>query len=215
MNKKAKRNPVGKQFRDEKMSKIRDGSMYDLLVIGCGITGAGVALEASMRGMRVACVDKRDIGSMTSSTSTKLIWGGSRYLLKAIINLFNSDLRLIKRPIETIQTFFGDFLLVLQSHQERAFLLETQPHLFYWLPIAVPLTQWLYWPPPLGFIPAAFSTLGLLPIFFFLVFFSQRILFFKSFFFRYIFSPQIFASMMRSAHFAVQDLMSSLLALSP
>ncbi|MDX2003264.1 MAG: glycerol-3-phosphate dehydrogenase/oxidase [Chitinophagales bacterium] len=60
---------------------------YDLLVIGGGITGAGVALDAASRGLKVALIEKRDFGSGTSSKSTKLIHGGLRYLKQLEIAL--------------------------------------------------------------------------------------------------------------------------------
>ncbi|MEZ5008889.1 MAG: FAD-dependent oxidoreductase [Chitinophagales bacterium] len=53
---------------------------FDLLVIGGGITGAGIALNAAVRGLKVALVEKNDFASGTSSRSTKLIHGGLRYL---------------------------------------------------------------------------------------------------------------------------------------
>jgi len=53
---------------------------YDLLIIGGGITGAGIALDAALRGLKVALVEKGDFASGTSSKSTKLIHGGLRYL---------------------------------------------------------------------------------------------------------------------------------------
>jgi glycerol-3-phosphate dehydrogenase len=53
---------------------------FDLLVVGGGITGCGIALDAALRGMKVALVEKRDFGFGTSSRSTKLIHGGLRYL---------------------------------------------------------------------------------------------------------------------------------------
>ncbi|PLT29770.1 glycerol-3-phosphate dehydrogenase/oxidase [Peribacillus deserti] len=53
---------------------------YDLLVIGGGITGAGIALDASLRGMKVALVEMQDFAAGTSSRSTKLVHGGLRYL---------------------------------------------------------------------------------------------------------------------------------------
>src|SRR5688572_11690707 len=53
---------------------------YDLLVIGGGITGAGIALDAASRGMKTALVEKNDFAFGTSSRSTKLIHGGLRYL---------------------------------------------------------------------------------------------------------------------------------------
>ena len=53
---------------------------YDLLIIGGGITGAGIALDAASRGLKTALVEKNDFAFGTSSRSTKLIHGGLRYL---------------------------------------------------------------------------------------------------------------------------------------
>jgi len=53
---------------------------FDLLVIGGGATGTGIALDAASRGLKTALVEKRDFASGTSSKSTKLIHGGLRYL---------------------------------------------------------------------------------------------------------------------------------------
>lgn len=58
--------------------------VYDLLVIGSGATGSGIALDAATRGLRVAVVERDDFGSGTSSKSTKLVHGGVRYLEKAV-----------------------------------------------------------------------------------------------------------------------------------
>ena len=60
---------------------------YDLLVIGGGATGAGIALDAITRGLKVAVVDRDDFASGTSSKSTKLVHGGVRYLEKAVWEL--------------------------------------------------------------------------------------------------------------------------------
>jgi glycerol-3-phosphate dehydrogenase len=73
---------------------------FDLLILGGGITGAGVALDASLRGFRVALIDKGDFASGTSSVSSKLIHGGLRYLEHA------------------------EFHLVYEALQERRWLLE-------------------------------------------------------------------------------------------
>jgi glycerol-3-phosphate dehydrogenase len=56
------------------------GAELDVLVVGMGATGAGVALDAASRGLRVAVVDKGDLASGTSSKSSKLVHGGLRYL---------------------------------------------------------------------------------------------------------------------------------------
>jgi glycerol-3-phosphate dehydrogenase len=60
---------------------------FDVLVIGGGITGCGVARDAAMRGLRVALVEARDIASATSSRSAKLIHGGSRYLAQGQVSV--------------------------------------------------------------------------------------------------------------------------------
>ncbi len=65
--------------RPQIIEKLRSET-FDLVVIGGGITGAGIALDAASRGMKVALVEKNDFASGTSSRSTKLIHGGLRYL---------------------------------------------------------------------------------------------------------------------------------------
>lgn len=60
---------------------------YDLLVIGGGATGTGIALDAATRGLKVAVVERDDFSSGTSSKSTKLVHGGVRYLEKAFWEL--------------------------------------------------------------------------------------------------------------------------------
>lgn len=92
-------------------------SPLDLLVIGGGITGAGVARDAALRGMRVGLVEKRDFGSGTSSRSSKIIHGGVRYL-------------------EYLQ--FG---LVRESARERRILERIAPHLVHPLPFLYPVYE--------------------------------------------------------------------------
>src|SRR3954451_25054306 len=62
------------------LEDLRDGPPVDLLVVGGGITGAGVALDAATRGLRVALVERRDLASGTSRWSSKLAHGGLRYI---------------------------------------------------------------------------------------------------------------------------------------
>ena len=64
-----------------------DDSEYDLLVIGGGATGSGIALDAATRGLKVAMVERDDFSAGTSSKSTKLVHGGVRYLEKAVWEL--------------------------------------------------------------------------------------------------------------------------------
>src|SRR6476661_10420836 len=87
----------------------------DLIVIGAGINGAGVARDAAMRGLKVCVLDKADIGSGTSSASTRLIHGGLRYLEH------------------------GEFGLVRESLRERETLLKIAPHLVQPLPLLIPI----------------------------------------------------------------------------
>ncbi len=65
--------------RDQKLKEAASVN-YDLIVIGGGITGAGIALDATLRGLSVLLLEKSDFASGTSSKSTKLIHGGLRYL---------------------------------------------------------------------------------------------------------------------------------------
>ncbi len=64
-----------------------EADVYDLLVIGGGATGTGIALDAATRGLKVAMVERDDFASGTSSKSTKLVHGGVRYLEKAVWEL--------------------------------------------------------------------------------------------------------------------------------
>ena len=67
--------------------------MYDLFIIGGGINGAGVARDAAGRGLKVLLIDKGNIGSATSSWSTKLIHGGLRYLENYEFKLVRESLK--------------------------------------------------------------------------------------------------------------------------
>ncbi|HLO00951.1 MAG TPA: glycerol-3-phosphate dehydrogenase, partial [Pyrinomonadaceae bacterium] len=90
---------------------------FDVIVIGAGINGAGIARDASMRGLRVLLLDKGDIGGGTSSYSTRLIHGGLRYLEH------------------------GELRLVRESLRERSSLLRIAPHLVRPLQLLVPLYE--------------------------------------------------------------------------
>ncbi len=68
-------------------AKKAEEEPYDLLIIGGGATGTGIALDAVTRGLKVALVERDDFSSGTSSKSTKLVHGGVRYLEKAVWNL--------------------------------------------------------------------------------------------------------------------------------
>lgn len=79
--------------REEQIAELkRNGATpseeaYDLLVIGGGATGSGIALDAVTRGLKVAMVERDDFSAGTSSKSTKLVHGGVRYLEKAVWEL--------------------------------------------------------------------------------------------------------------------------------
>ena len=72
---------ISEDFRES------DEEPYDLLIIGGGATGSGIALDAATRGLKVAMVERDDFASGTSSKSTKLVHGGVRYLEKAVWEL--------------------------------------------------------------------------------------------------------------------------------
>ena len=100
--------------RTEALHRLRD-EQFDVLVVGGGITGAGVALDAAARGLSTALVDKGDFGSGTSSASSKLVHGGLRYLQQYEVGL------------------------VFESLSERQTLLRTAPHLVQPLDFVIPL----------------------------------------------------------------------------
>jgi glycerol-3-phosphate dehydrogenase len=132
-------------------------------VIGGGCTGSGVALDAATRGLNTAMIERYDFGSETSARSTKLIWAGIRYIATAFSSLLRW--RNMTRPIDAISDFMGEFNMVLGAHQERKILLENNPHLTNWVPIAVPITSWVTWPPPFGHPIFATAPFTLPPLF--------------------------------------------------
>ena len=94
--------------------KALSDQCFDLLVIGGGITGAGVARDAAMRGLSVALIEAQDLASGTSSRSSKMIHGGLRYLVA------------------------GDVAVVKESASERATLHRIAPHLAQKTPYVIP-----------------------------------------------------------------------------
>jgi glycerol-3-phosphate dehydrogenase len=105
---------LGTFDRTDNLARLGDGR-YDLLVVGGGITGAGVALDAAARGLRTALVERDDFASGTSSRSSKLVHGGLRYLQN------------------------GDVRLVYEALHERQRLLRNAPHLVKVLPFLIPV----------------------------------------------------------------------------
>ena len=92
-------------FNRERITNDLQAAEFDLLIIGGGITGSGIALDAASRGIKVALIEKNDFASGTSSKSTKLIHGGLRYLKQF------------------------DFWLVKEVGTERAIVHKLAPHL--------------------------------------------------------------------------------------
>ncbi|RUS91130.1 hypothetical protein EGW08_001155 [Elysia chlorotica] len=111
-------------LREELIKGIKCQEL-DVLVIGGGCTGVGVALDATTRGLKTGLVEKFDFSSGTSSRSTKLIHGGVRYLQKAIFNLDIEQYKMVKEALA-----------------ERANLINVAPHLAYPLPIMLPVYKW-------------------------------------------------------------------------
>jgi glycerol-3-phosphate dehydrogenase len=87
----------------------------DLVIVGGGITGAGIARDAALRGLHVTLVEKRDLGSGTSSKSSKLVHGGLRYLEH------------------------GELRLVFEGTNERSLQMRRAPHLVRPIPFLVPI----------------------------------------------------------------------------
>jgi glycerol-3-phosphate dehydrogenase len=85
-------------------SEHADEEPYDLLIVGGGATGTGIALDAVTRGLKVALVERDDFSSGTSSKSTKLVHGGVRYLEKAVWNLDYNQYVVLTRALATLLT---------------------------------------------------------------------------------------------------------------
>ena len=105
--------------RDQLLDELASNETFDLVVIGGGATGAGIALDAASRNYRVALIEREDFGSGTSSKSSKLVHGGVRYLAN------------------------GEFSLVKEALRERSNLLNNAPHLVEALGFIIP-TKNLY-----------------------------------------------------------------------
>ncbi|MDF2585533.1 MAG: glycerol-3-phosphate dehydrogenase, partial [Mycobacterium sp.] len=71
---------LNRERRSAELAGLADGTTVDVLVIGGGITGTGIALDAASRGLRVVLVEKHDLAFGTSRWSSKLVHGGLRYL---------------------------------------------------------------------------------------------------------------------------------------
>lgn len=140
--------PLPLPTREEQIARLSSGEAFDVLVIGGGATGSGAALDAQMRGLHTALIERADFSSETSSRSTKLIWAGIRYIATAIAQLLR--FKSLSHPIESMKDFAGEFKMVLGAHRERRLLIENNPHLTNWVPIAVPMKTWVAWPPPFG-----------------------------------------------------------------
>jgi len=112
--------------RQQHLDQLKDGSIYDLIVIGGGATGCGVALDAATRGLKVALIEKNDFAEGTSSRSTKLVHGGVRYLEMAV------------KKLDRVQ-----YNLVKDGLRERYVLLKNAPHLSNRLALVTPLYRWI------------------------------------------------------------------------
>ncbi|UFH56106.1 glycerol-3-phosphate dehydrogenase/oxidase [Spirosoma sp. KNUC1025] len=110
--------------REKNWERLRQET-FDLCIIGAGASGAGAALDAALRGYRVALVDRGDIAGETSSRSTKLIHGGVRYLEQAIKKLDLAQLRQVRHGLA-----------------ERRTVIRNAPHLAHPLPLLTPVFSW-------------------------------------------------------------------------
>jgi len=122
-------------YRQASWDRLRAG--VDVLVVGGGVTGCGIALDAALRGLSVGLVEQRDFAAGTSSRSSKLVHGGLRYLEQ-----FN-------------------FSLVREALRERALLLDRlAPHLVTPLPFLYPLAHRIWERPYVGAGLTLYDTLG-------------------------------------------------------
>src|SRR5690625_5789278 len=111
-------------WRDQAVGKLA-AEEFDILVIGGGATGAGIALDAVSRGLSVALLERADFSEGTSSRSTKLLHGGVRYLELAVKKLDRSQSHLVRDALH-----------------ERYTVLKQAPHLSRPFPLITPLYRW-------------------------------------------------------------------------
>jgi len=104
--------------RTDSIIKLNKVLQWDVVIIGGGASGLGIALDASKRGYKTLLLEKYDFGKGTSSRSTKLIHGGVRYLQN------------------------GDITLVIESLKERGILKRNAPHLVQDLSFVIPTYDW-------------------------------------------------------------------------
>jgi glycerol-3-phosphate dehydrogenase len=105
--------------RDALLQKLAQPQVWDVLVIGGGATGLGIAVDAATRGYKTALLEKSDFAKGTSSRSTKLVHGGVRYLAQ------------------------GNLPLVYSALQERGRLLKNAPHLVHRQAFLIPCYSWM------------------------------------------------------------------------
>ncbi len=98
---------------------------YDIVIIGGGATGSGIALDATLRGFKCLLLEKNDFAEGTSSRSTKLVHGGVRYLEAAVKTLDKSQYDLVKEGLK-----------------ERYRILHNAPHLAHSITLVTPLYKW-------------------------------------------------------------------------
>src|SRR5215212_135896 len=106
--------------RKDALSRLGNGT-FDLLIVGGGIVGAGVARDAAMRGLSVALVERNDFASGTSSRSSRLLHGGLRYLAQ------------------------GRLRLVREAGTEKMVLQRIAPHLTQPMPFVFPTYRGTEW----------------------------------------------------------------------
>jgi glycerol-3-phosphate dehydrogenase len=85
--------------RNEHLHHLQN-EIFDLCIIGAGASGAGAALDAALRGLKVALIEKDDFAAATSSKSTKLIHGGVRYLEQAFKKMDFGQLKQVRHGLE-------------------------------------------------------------------------------------------------------------------
>ncbi|MTJ84059.1 MAG: FAD-dependent oxidoreductase [Telmatospirillum sp.] len=113
-------------MRHHRLDALRTNELFDILVIGGGATGCGIAVDAATRGLKVALVERNDFAEGTSSRSTKMVHGGVRYLEAAIKRLDKAQ-----------------YTLVREGLHERGAFLRNAPHLSNRVPLVTPLYSWM------------------------------------------------------------------------